>query len=268
MASIIKLNRLISRFIPRIMIRPRIYPIRTLNRSMAKYWMYSGLVTSAFGVSYMLSSQRHTANATSGYVNYTDQTKQKNVNLLNSLRDLAPQIDAKKLLKLFRKEFLQEGRDHVTEQFVTELFDKCGIHDPEIAKNLFRLMDWNNNGKLEPVELAATFTLFQVGNETQRYKFLFMCLDLDMSRTVDKTEFRSFVTALLEAKYRLQGLKNYNEPDELYTDISYTEYRTIAKIKANTLVRDIFLFADQNRDGELDVKEFLHWCKRGGVQVA
>ena len=45
-------------------------------------------------------------------------------------------------------------------------------------------MDWNSNGRLEPAELAATFTLFQVGTELQRYKFLFHCLDLDESRTV------------------------------------------------------------------------------------
>jgi len=72
----------------------------------------------------------------------------------------------------------------------------------------------------------------------------------------------------LEAKYRLSGIKNYKEPDELYEDINYGEYRTIAKITANALVREIFLFADQNRDGELNMKEFLHWCKRGGSQVA
>ena len=45
-------------------------------------------------------------------------------------------------------------------------------------------MDWNNNGKLEPAELAATFTLFQVGPEITRYKFLFHCLDLDESKSV------------------------------------------------------------------------------------
>lgn len=84
---------------------------------------------------------------------------------------------------------------------------------------------------------------------------------------MDKQEFRAFLTALLEAKYRLSGLKNYRDPDELYIDISYSEYRTIAKITANALVREIFLFADQNRDGELNMKEFLHWCKRGGSQV-
>ncbi len=72
----------------------------------------------------------------------------------------------------------------------------------------------------------------------------------------------------MEAKYHLSGLKNYKDADELYIDIDQNEYRTIAKITANALVREIFLFADQNRDGELNMKEFLHWCKRGGSQVA
>jgi Ca2+-binding EF-hand superfamily protein len=187
--------------------------------------------------------------------------------LLDTLRDLAPKIDAKKMLKLFLKEFNTEGHDHVTEEFVIDLFGKVGIDSPEVAQHLFQLFDWNGNGKLEPPELAAAFTLFQVGTPLERYRFLFHCLDLDQSKSVDKQEFRAFLTVLLEAKYRLSGLSHYRDPDELYIDISISEYRTIAKIKSNALVREIFLFADQNRDGELSMKEFLHWCKRGGHQV-
>eukprot|EP01084_Bolivina_argentea_P284260 487124_1 len=260
--------RILPRFVPRIMPRYAISP-RTvssrfkgaspniLNRS--RLTIYAGIATATFGTSYLLST---TFNKAQCY------TQDSHVFLLNQLRELAPQIDAKRLLKLFLKEFNQEGHNHVTEDFVVELFSKVGIEDEEIASHLFRLMDWDNNGKLDPAELAATFTLFQVGSEIQRYKFLFHCLDLDESRTVDKQEFRSFLTALLEAKYRLSGLQNYKESDELYIDIDRNEYRTIAKIKANTLVREIFLFADQNRDGELNMKEFLHWCNRGGYQVA
>ena len=42
----------------------------------------------------------------------------------------------------------------------------------------------NNNGKIEHAKLAATFTLFNVGSEITRYKFLFHCLDLDESKSV------------------------------------------------------------------------------------
>jgi len=217
-------------------------------------------MTTAFGASYMFSSYRRN-------IATCKHTHEENIELLNRLRQLAPVIDAKKMLKLFIREFKKHGHEHVTEDFVVDLFTRSGIDDPAVAQHLFKLMDWNNNGRLDPAELAATFTLFQVGKPVTRYKFLFRCLDLDESQTVDKNEFRAFLTALLEAKYRLSGLKNYKEPDELYKDIDLGEYRTIAKIKANSLVREIYLFADQNRDGELSMREFLHWCKRGGATV-
>eukprot|EP01083_Nonionella_stella_P030741 84224_1 len=261
-------SRMMKRGMPAYMKMSRIKPRRSLTYGRHVYsfmhrprsLMYGGLVASAFGASIMISHNRSAKCA---------QRSRTNVELLTHLRELAPVIEASKMLKLFLKEFnTPGGYTHVTEDFVVELFQKCGIEDAEIGAHLFKLMDWNHNGRLEPAELAATFTLFQVGSDVQRFKFLFRCLDLDRSRTVDKQEFRAFVTALLEAKYRLSGLKNLNEPDELYEDISYDEYRTIAKIKANSLVREIFLFADQNRDGELNMKEFLHWCNRGGKQVA
>ena len=60
---------------------------------------------------------------------------------MNNLRELAPVIDAKKMLKLFVREFNTEnGHTHVTEEFVIELFNECGINDAEIAKHLFRLV--------------------------------------------------------------------------------------------------------------------------------
>ena len=61
---------------------------------------------------------------------------------VSELRDLAPQVDSKKLLKLFMREFNTEGHSHVTEDFVVELFNKCGIDDAQIAVHLFRLV-WN-----------------------------------------------------------------------------------------------------------------------------
>ena len=61
---------------------------------------------------------------------------------VDNLRQLAPVIDAKKMLKLFVREFNTEGHSHVTEDFVVDLFDQCGIHDAEIAKHLFRLVSF------------------------------------------------------------------------------------------------------------------------------
>jgi len=127
--------------------------------------MYGGIVTTAFGASYFLSNQSS---------KIAKCSVDKNITLLKDLEQLAPMIDAKKMLKLFLKEFNTEGHTHVTEDFVIELFDQCGIHDAEIAKHLFRLMDWNNNGTLEPAELAATFTLFKLDQKLQDINFYFI----------------------------------------------------------------------------------------------
>ena len=76
------------------------------------------------------------------------------------------------------------------------------------------------------------------------------------------------LTALLEARYHISGIGDPKDPDEWYTRLDHSDFHSIAKMKSNMLVRTIFNFADQNRDGELNLKEFLHWCKRGGHEVA
>lgn len=128
-------------------------------------------------------------------------------------------------------------------------------------------MDWNHNGKLTKYEVAALFTLFNVGTDVERYKFLFECLDLDQSGNVKKDEFREILTCLLEAKYHIYGLQNSRDPDEIYNGIGVDDYHTMAKFAANQLVRKIFIYADQRKRGKLNWTEFLHWCYRGGSEV-
>jgi len=185
--------------------------------------------------------------------------------LLDSLIRLAPLIDHTILLNEFKEAVNSSRKVVIDEEFVKKLFLDCGIKDEDVAIGVFHVMDWNGNGRLDPVELASTFTLFNVGTLKERYEFLFRCIDLDDSNTVDKTEFRNFLTSLLETQYHLKGLNA--RIDERYSNIKPIEYRTVAKLTANELVRDIFNYADKNRDGVLNLKEFMNWCRRGGKQV-
>lgn len=191
--------------------------------------------------------------------------------LLNTLSLLAPVIDAPSMLEEFvtmmAKQIEQTNDTHVSLDQLTALFRNCGVEDDAIAGSIFRIMDWDNNGYLDQAEVAAVLTLFHVGADTERFRFLFKCLDLDGGGSVDKDEFRRMLTALLDAKYHLHGLFDPREPDEYFVDIVSEEFHTVAKLHANRIVRDIFLFADKNKDGELSMKEFLHWCKRGGREV-
>mmetsp|Transcript_73584 Transcript_73584/g.66219 ORF Transcript_73584/g.66219 Transcript_73584/m.66219 type:complete len:288 (+) Transcript_73584:81-944(+) len=189
--------------------------------------------------------------------------------LLESLRELAPVIDAPGMLNQFLSALKAENSvDGLFDcQFVKKLFIESGIADDALIDHLINIVDWNENGKLTKYEVAALFTLFNVGTDVERYQFLFQCLDLDQSGTVKKDEFREILTCLLEAKYHIYGLSNEHDPDEIYIDLGPDDYHTMAKFAANQLVRKIFIYADQKRRGKLNWTEFLHWCYRGGSEV-
>lgn len=191
-------------------------------------------------------------------------------NLLTELRTLAKEIDANQMLNLFlnkQSENKQLDRKEFSKEFVRELFVESGVTDEEVVENLFNIMDWNNNSKLTTYELVAAFTLFNVGSDLERYQFLFNCLDLHHSGTINKGEFRYVLRCLLEAKFHLCGIKNSRDPDEIYEDLGPESYHTLALFQANQLVRKIFLFADNHRRNKLNWTEFKHWCFRGGDEV-
>ena len=83
------------------------------------------------------------------------------------------------------------------------------------------------------------------------------CLDLDGSGKVDKDEFRALLTALYESHYHICGLHDPKDPAEWFDGLTVGDYHTIARLKSNILTRTIFLFADTNRDGELNMKVCL-----------
>eukprot|EP01083_Nonionella_stella_P209564 759538_1 len=239
--------------------------LRLSSIPKTKLLLYSSgaLFTTAFCAS-SISSLNTTIMAE--YAHY--DSVEEHFHLLQTLQKLAPKIDATTMLNEFLSELQSSAsNDEFSAEFVKRLFRESGIQDAELTQHLIDIMDWNHNGKLTKYEVAALFTLFNVGTDVERYKFLFNCLDLDRSGTVYKDEFRQILTCLLEAKYHIYGLKNARDPDEIYKDIGVDDYHTMAKYRANQLVRTIFLWADQRKKGKLNWTEFLHWCYRGGTQV-
>jgi Ca2+-binding EF-hand superfamily protein len=223
-----------------------------------------GLAAAGFCISSL--SSNNTIMAEYGHLHSVEE----HFHLLQTLRELAPKIDATKMLTEFLDELKMSSKetDHLfSSEFVRGLFIDSGVVDEELTKHLIDIMDWNNNGKLTKYEVAALITLFNVGTDVERYKFLFNCLDLDQSGSVYKDEFREILTCLLEAKYHIYGLENERDPDEIYRDIGVEEYHTMAKFNANQLARKIFIWADQKKRGKLNWNEFLHWCYRGGNDV-
>eukprot|EP01084_Bolivina_argentea_P229391 387183_1 len=185
--------------------------------------------------------------------------------LQSAIRETKKMVSANKMLDIFKSMYM--SGESITQAFLVEMFYTAGIEDKRVAEHLFQMMDSNRDGILQPSEIMAVLTMFQIGRPIQRFKFLFRCLDLDGGGTVDKSEFRATLTAVLEAKYHLGGLNDLFDHDEIFADVFPHEYHTVAKFKANRIVRDIFLIADTNRDGELSLKEFLHWCRTGSKEV-
>jgi len=243
--------------------------LRNFRISKSKLYIYgSGAVlTTGFCVSSVALNTTIIAEQAHPHTHL--ETIEDHFHLLEKLRELAPRIDAAGMLH----EFLDSLKMAQTEEglfdadYVRSLFTGSGIADHQLIEQLIEIMDWNENGKLTKYEVAALFTLFNVGSDVERYKFLFECLDLNQSGTVYKDEFRQILTCLLEAKYHIYGLENARDPDEIYTDIAVDDYHTMAKFNANQLVRKIFIYADQKRKGKLTWTQFLHWCYRGGSEV-
>eukprot|EP01083_Nonionella_stella_P020522 56913_1 len=210
--------------------------------------VYGGLITIAFGTSYVLSTKDRNVLCACGYVYAPQQvTHSKSYSILNTLRVLAPDVNANRMLSIFQDVLYSRGENEVTLEFVIELFQRCGVTDDRIARELFRILDLYAECKIAPEKLACCFTLFQTGSKVDRYRFMFKCIDLQHSNKVNKEQFREFYEMMLEMKYRLRGIE---EDEEEYT------------FGANSTVEKIF------QHNQINIDEFLHWCSKGESEVA
>lgn len=128
----------------------RLFRIRNTTYSVIKpripssYKLYTAAGVSGLIFSSLYMNQKHAAivyaKDKDSILEISESERIGHFHLLSTLQDLAPKINAKKMLKLFLIEFNQEGHDHVTKEFVIELFEKCGIEDKDVAIHLFELV--------------------------------------------------------------------------------------------------------------------------------
>merc|ERR1712159_373004 len=142
-----------------------------------------------------------------------------------------------------------------------------GVTDRGVIDSVFEAVDMNKDGRLQIHEVMSTLMLLTEGTESEKSKFLFKVIDQDRSGKVDQDEMRRFLRALLKVKFVVKGGGLDSDVPEFFLDFSDTDYDSYAKYSANKLVCNIFMFADSNRDGELDYKEFKRWFNRGGPDV-
>jgi len=172
-------------------------------------------------------------------------------------------VNCNEMLATFQR-MKGKRRDPVKLDTFKELFTSVGL-DEEMAESVFQIMDWDHTGTLEPHEVGAVFTLFESSevhdDKISHFRFLFRCMDLDCTGSVSRDTFRKMLTAMLKAKYHL------SPKSELLNGVKRDEYHAVATYEANKLVQDIFMFADQDRDGRLNLKEFVRWAWRGTPDV-
>ena len=100
------------------------------------------------------------------------------------LEKLRKEQQCHSLFELFKDMVKESGGslDKVDMDFLREFFKRAGVEDYNtMAEHLFRVMDYNHNGKLEVFEVSAIMTLLQSGKKLDRFRFLFRVLDFDES---------------------------------------------------------------------------------------
>jgi len=157
--------------------------------------------------------------------------------------------------------------DGLSRESVTSLFNFMGVKDKSVVDSVFDAMDSDSDGNLAYEDVMSTLMLLTEGRDSEKAKFLFRVIDADKSGLVDADEMRRFIRALLKVKFVVTGAGLDSDVPEFFLDFTDKDYNAYAKYSANKLVCSIFMFADSDRNGELDYKEFKRWFNRGGPDV-
>jgi len=165
------------------------------------------------------------------------------------------------------KEDHPDFEDGLSRQSVESLFKHMGVTETSVIDSVFTAMDSNDDGKLAYEDVMSTLMLLTEGSDSEKSKFLFKVIDADKSGLVDADEMRRFIRALLKVKFVVTGGGLDSDVPEFFLDFEDKDYNAYAKYSANKLVCSIFMFADADRNGELDYKEFKRWFNRGGPDV-
>jgi len=166
------------------------------------------------------------------------------------------------------REILREKRTSINENDISIMLMDTGFKDDELISHLSGIIA----AKLKNNESRELMTLFdqdnnQTGRErTQRYKFLFECLDLNKDGIINPDNFISIMTDFLEARFSMIGNKDIVIHDSIKFKlnipkyVSASEYKTIIKYKVFELVTNIFTMFARKNDA-LTFNDFVFWCE-------
>ena len=130
-------------------------------------------------------------------------------------------------------------------ELIAELVDKIV---PELAPDLFRLIDVNNDGTIKEDEwkkLVAAFSPMNNGSETQRDMFdmIFTVLDKDNNKIVEPKEVSDFARKMVHLVAAV------------VKTVLKAVYKSVGAAVRSKFVDDIFQALDQDGDGRLTIEE-------------
>jgi len=160
-----------------------------------------------------------------------------------------------------------ENVDELDNEEVRVCLKLMGFSNLHLADLLFNSMDLDGNGRLTKDEVLECAKLLSSPRDKDRAQFLFNAVDCDKNRKISRDEMYTVLYTLLETKFLVEKTGLINDTPDFFANFTDSDFKSYAKYCANKLTEDIFIFADSNRDGVLQFKEFFRWYRRGGEQV-
>jgi len=171
------------------------------------------------------------------------------------------------LFMAYKRKYGESKKTQLTLNDVKSLLKELGMKNDVLVSRIFKCMDDDDSGTVDFQEMCAFCNLLAKGTEDDKFKFLFKACDVSDSGSIDKEEMRTMIKEMALTCIDLypEWSMVRNETDaNLWAHI---EMDDVAQLYANRLARNVFLQADRDKSGDLNLKEFIFWAKRGGKSV-
>lgn len=167
----------------------------------------------------------------------------------------------------YKKKFGEKKKTQLTLNDVKGLLKELGLTHDILVARIFKCMDDDDGGTVDFNEMSKFCNLLAKGNEEDKFKFLFKACDVSDSGSIDIEEMRTMIKEMALTCHEI-----YPEWSMIRTDMdadlwAHMENDDVAQLYANRLAHDVFVQADKDKSGTVDLKEFLFWSKRGGKTV-
>ena len=149
--------------------------------------------------------------------------------------------EVEQLISAF-KEGNKKGGPVKVKKFKKIVAEVCKINHsdnftPEAADMLFAVLDADKNGKVDAEEFITGVTVLSSGSNEDKAKLVFKAIDKNNSGSINKAEFRAYVTKTIEVAKAIYNQKTKEEGLNLACRFVVLCFRTLT----NKLHKRLFL---------------------------